>query len=463
MTSSAREIRGGPTKLFFVSMLTKDISLMDAILDLVDNSIDGAMRSIGANMTDVNSLKGYHCKLTINSTVFEVVDNCGGIPDELLDTAFQLGRPRLEADRNIPTIGMYGIGMKRAIFKISESASVVSKSNTKVASVSYSRSWLNPTNDSWDLQIEEAAAADGDRGFQITSSDLRQEISIQFGKDDFINNLRYKIGEHFGYLIERGFLIEVNGDAVSPRVAKLMFNPDKKVLPYDFSATIDGVKIKVTIGFFRQLTREVELEEATESSNDTDLNQSGITVICNDRVIVASDTTALTGWGVGATPKYHPQFRAIAGVISFFSLDATLLPVATTKHDLDQSKEAFQIARNMAMEGIVSCTSFTNRWKGREQETDSLLDRHETKPARSIVLAEDSTFGSVSRAAPDARKFMPDLPKPENSSRVKRIAFSREASEIKRMADFLLGKPDAKPGDVGIAAWEDALVKMDRK
>ncbi len=421
------------------------------------------MRSLGDKMSDANSLAGYFCKLTINSKLFEVLDNCGGIPDELLDTAFQLGRPRLEADKNIPTIGMYGIGMKRAIFKISESAGVVSKSCTKVASVSYSRDWLNPDNDSWDLQIEESAVVDAERGFKIGSNDLRPEISIQFGKADFINSLRYKIGEHFGYLIERGFLIEVNGDPVSPRVAKLMFNPDKNVLPYDFSATIGGVKVKVTIGFFRQLTREVELEEATESNKDTDLNQSGITVICNDRVIVASDTTALTGWGVGATPKYHPQFRAIAGVISFFSLDATLLPVATTKHDLDQSKESFQIARNMAMEGIVLFTSFTNRWKGREQETDAILDRHEIKPARSIVLAEDAKLGSVSRVAPDARKFMPELPKPASSSRVRRVAFSRDATEIKKMAEFLLGKPDAKPGDVGVAAWEDALVKMDRK
>ncbi len=33
-----------PTKRFFVSMLTRDISLSDAILDLVDNCLDGALR-----------------------------------------------------------------------------------------------------------------------------------------------------------------------------------------------------------------------------------------------------------------------------------------------------------------------------------------------------------------------------------------------------------------------------------
>jgi hypothetical protein len=33
-----------PTKQFFVSMLTRDISLEDAILDLIDNCLDGALR-----------------------------------------------------------------------------------------------------------------------------------------------------------------------------------------------------------------------------------------------------------------------------------------------------------------------------------------------------------------------------------------------------------------------------------
>jgi len=36
--------RAIPTKLFFVSMLTRDINLVDAILDLVDNCLDGALR-----------------------------------------------------------------------------------------------------------------------------------------------------------------------------------------------------------------------------------------------------------------------------------------------------------------------------------------------------------------------------------------------------------------------------------
>ncbi len=37
-------IIAAPTKEFFISMLVKDITLIKSIIDLVDNSIDGARR-----------------------------------------------------------------------------------------------------------------------------------------------------------------------------------------------------------------------------------------------------------------------------------------------------------------------------------------------------------------------------------------------------------------------------------
>ena len=35
-------IEGNPTKKFFIEMITRDISIEDAIIDFLDNSIDGA-------------------------------------------------------------------------------------------------------------------------------------------------------------------------------------------------------------------------------------------------------------------------------------------------------------------------------------------------------------------------------------------------------------------------------------
>lgn len=37
-------IEGNPTKTFFIQMITRDITINDAIIDLLDNSIDGASK-----------------------------------------------------------------------------------------------------------------------------------------------------------------------------------------------------------------------------------------------------------------------------------------------------------------------------------------------------------------------------------------------------------------------------------
>lgn len=39
-------IEGNPTKKFFIEMITRDISIEDAIIDLLDNSIDGATQIV---------------------------------------------------------------------------------------------------------------------------------------------------------------------------------------------------------------------------------------------------------------------------------------------------------------------------------------------------------------------------------------------------------------------------------
>jgi hypothetical protein len=42
--NSSRVINAEPTKDLFIDMLVRDIPLISAIIDLVDNSVDGAIR-----------------------------------------------------------------------------------------------------------------------------------------------------------------------------------------------------------------------------------------------------------------------------------------------------------------------------------------------------------------------------------------------------------------------------------
>ena len=85
-----------PTKAFFVRMLTRDITLDDCILDLVDNSIDSAWESSGQHPSELindDKLSPYSIDITVERTRFRIVDNCGGITfEDAQNYAFTFGR-----------------------------------------------------------------------------------------------------------------------------------------------------------------------------------------------------------------------------------------------------------------------------------------------------------------------------------------------------------------------------------
>ena len=74
------EVDASPAKRFFVEMLTRDIELTDAILDLLDNCVDGAMRSKPkADSPSNKPYDGYFAEIRFSPTEFSIKDNCGGI------------------------------------------------------------------------------------------------------------------------------------------------------------------------------------------------------------------------------------------------------------------------------------------------------------------------------------------------------------------------------------------------
>ena len=430
-------------------MLPRDISLEDAILDLVDNCVDGAMRMRKATLRQKAPFKGYFAKLTLSASGFEITDNCGGIPKEYVAAAFSLGRPSVDQDRNLPTIGMYGIGMKRAVFKLGREALVQSNSSDGFFEVCYTKTWMKPDNEDWDLPITRSALKKRQkRGVTIIITDLRAEIAKQFRSKAFANRLKEKIREHFGYLIHRGFKISVNNESLTPKTLHLKYvahSREDAIRPYDYETTIKGVDIKVTVGFFRALARDREIEEELDGPRSKD--SGGVTVVCNDRVVLLGDQSIKTGWGDGGVPRYHPQFRTIAGLIVFSSADASQLPISTTKRDLDVDTEVYFRARKSMVEGLKSFTNFTNKWKGMEDDTDQYFSNKSVDAKTQVTLAKK--HGKRVRGEPAARKYVPALPLPKSRDPRRRISFLRKESEIKVVSEYLFDEPGQKPSIVG--------------
>lgn len=171
---------GSPTKEFFVEMLTRDIELNDAILDLLDNCLDGVIRASKncSNLGKARKYESFWAEINISSTNFSIRDNCGGIPRDTAENyAFRMGRSSL-SNNNDPTIGIYGIGMKRAIFKIGQEAIVHTKNNNKKYSVIIDKGWASD-NDNWNFPIKEDLSDNQltENGTEIYITTLNEAIS----------------------------------------------------------------------------------------------------------------------------------------------------------------------------------------------------------------------------------------------------------------------------------------------
>lgn len=480
---AVKEINAGPTKAFFVDMLTRDIDLADAILDLLDNCVDGILRELEKETAKAKSkgkrkqaqdrngrpYEGYWAKITATPDKFEIWDNCGGISQKLAEeSAFMLGRPDVQRDAKIETVGMYGIGMKRAIFKMGKQCTVTSQPDTGAYKVEITPEWLADDED-WKLPLDDNAKGLKENGTRIAVSNLNPPIKRQFDarrKSSFIDDLKKEISQLYAQIIEKGFKVTVNGKPIDP-VDLHMLIPKQRpkpgaaaIEPYVFVADLKGVHVELAVGFYRPLAKEQELDEELTQRRTRD--DAGWTVICNDRVVLHNDKSMITGWGTGGVPSYHNQFICIAGIVSFRSCDSMELPLNTTKRGLNTSSEVYLLVVDQMREGLKKFTSFTNKWKRREAETDAEFENlQQVKSTDVPTLVPDSEMKPVHKFARqglgNAKRRSPELPKPPSKTQTRRVCFSADQSEIEVVADHFFGDAATDRSVVGRRCFDEAL------
>jgi hypothetical protein len=471
--TSPTPVNAGPTKGFFVRMLTRDIELADAILDLLDNCVDGIVRqlksksSTGGKPGKAKPYNGYWAKIVAKPDRFEIWDNCGGIPQKIAEEyAFMLGRPDPERDADVETVGMYGIGMKRAIFKMGRNCVVTSQPSTGQYKVEITPQWL-AEDDNWTLELTPTPKAQhfDENGTKIVVTDLLNGIKRQFDKkkSTFLPDLEKEISRHYALLIEKGFSVSLNNTEIAP-VDLAVLSPQQvgkktgpKIEPYVFIGDFDDVHVEVTVGFYRPLVKEQELEDSLLRSTR---EHAGWTVLCNDRVVLYNDKSPLTGWGTRGVPSFHNQFISIAGVVSFRSTNSFKLPLNTTKRGLDTSSDVYHIVLEYMQDGLKKFTSFTNDWKRREDLTkeqfDELVSRKPTEVPQSV---DQSQFRTIRKHKDKGtgKFYSPDLPKPPDKQRTPRICFVATKQEIELIANYYFGDPSTDKETVGRRCFDESL------
>lgn len=473
------DVDARPSKRFFVDMLTRDIDLDEALLDLLDNCHDGVLRSIGDTQSgdEERPYLGFRAEITIEKDRFVIKDNCGGISRKTaVESAFRMGRPSEGTDPGLPTIGMYGIGMKRAIFKMGYACSVHSCTADEEFEITIDKNWMTDEKaddpNSWKLPIRDFDKnPDSTPGLRIDITDLRPPVAAEFGDltERFIDEFKRKVAEYYGFIILKGFEVVVNGKQVRARTGMLYFDERMKdesfenegIAPYVYEASIDGVDITIAVGFYRKIRGRDEVYDdldETEAGKNEDLT-SGWTVVCNDRIVLFGDKTHKTGWGYSGTPRYHNQFATISGLAIFKSNDPTRLPLTTTKQGLEDGSDIYRHALSYMAKGTKIFTSYTNKWK---QDADS---EHKQETYSHTIETAGSYISSIleNRLKPawgdkaKGREFDPPLPLPKKTTKKRVIRFTRLDEEVRKASQILFDTPDAEPGEVGAECFDEVI------
>ena len=458
-------VPGNPVKSFFVDMLTRDISIEDAILDLLDNCVDGILRS-DIVATGKKPYEGHYAEITFDESHFSISDNCGGIPWDLRDYAFKLGRSNDRNDPHHGTVGIYGIGMKRAIFKFGRHCLISTQNNNRNYEVEISGDWFK-NEDAWDIPVGRGKNNMTEDGTTIYISELIDSISHRFKAEIFLKDLIDKIETHYAFIIHKGFKVLVKGINVEPKPIALQFDDitdksKKRIRPFIFKTEANGVRVFLAVGFSRHLPSQTDLSSALISKTYSS-DYAGWTVLCNDRAVLYCDKTALTGWGEADVPQYHTQFIAISGIVEFQCDDPSKLPTTTTKRGIDTSSQLYLQIKNKMREGLKIFTDYTNKWKTREREAKTHL-----QSAKAVSITDIKTFVSSNIPEVDftathkilaGKQYKPNLPVPEKADDgIRKISFKKTLDEVRTVSNYLELDSD-DPSKAGEACFDTVLLQ----
>jgi hypothetical protein len=279
-----KPVDASPVKSFFVHMLTRDISLEDAILDLLDNCVDGILRSKTGSKNG-HPYDGFRAAIEFSKDSFMITDNCGGIPWTLHDYAFRMGRAEGRPPDAPGGVGVYGIGMKRAMFKMGEDCLVSTQSGDNRYDVEFKPEWIADEKE-WLVPVRPGKRSMKEDGTEILVGELYPGIAKRFSDDaaSFQSALDRMIATNYAFIIDKGFQVKINGTGVKPRPTRLVFNKSvvrtkrAVIQPFIFKTTTNGVDVFLAVGFTRPIPSQDEVAREQEEKRYSSL-EAGWTVL----------------------------------------------------------------------------------------------------------------------------------------------------------------------------------------
>jgi hypothetical protein len=448
-------VKATPHKRFFIDMITRDISLEACVLDLIDNSVDGATRSSEGKPSKSKTpkphplssggtrYKGYKIDAKCSPSSFRIHDNCGGVSVEIAtEYAFNFGRdPREHTDADTEAgIGIYGIGMKRALFKMGREFDIQSHTDDDawVMTVDVDKWAADAQN--WDLALTIAKQPVKDAGTSIEVAKLRPAVVQEFGTGGFTTRLIEAAARTYAAFLDQGLDIKINGTAVKPTDFTFLegqgFRPlhERSTEQVPKSSGKGKVEVEVEIWAGAASGSGGPRPDTTE---DDDAAPWGWYVLCNNRVVLSADKTDRTGWGLAPFPQWHPQYNGFIGIVSFRSDEPYALPWTTTKNDIDTESVVYRKARGRMQAAAREYIKYSRVRKANPDGAKKI-----ERAASSVKLTELSKVQQMKTPAI-----------PGTTQGTVNIAYQKSKREVAKVA-AALGDPSLAASQVGIQTFD---------
>ena len=387
-----------PRKSFFINMFTKDISLEDCILDLIDNSIDGLIRTKSISLEEISKdifgtvkkkkiakSKLPLISITHNNEYIEIKDNCGGIGyEDALNDIFNFGHGPGKVHGYL---GVYGIGMKRALFKIGTHFHIESKTIRDGFSCDLNvTEWVDKdeTLDDWTIPIHKTPGSTKPEtaGVRIKIDQLHDEVKMRLNDGFLDENLASSIAKTYHFFLNRYVRIKLNGVNVGEFEIPLG-KPEKGEISFEeLESNNVNVKIIATIAKYPKDTKPSQ-------------EKSGWYVICNGRMVLAADKTSNTGWNIAPMPSWQPKHRLFLGLVFFESENPLALPWTTTKRNLNRESAIYQKVRLRMALAARPVIAFLNKQYPQdvdEEPTERVIAQGATGATLEAVSKKTSVF-----------------------------------------------------------------------
>ena len=421
-----------PEKRLFISLLTRDISLEAAFLDLIDNSVNAALAPFADRLLTADDYLRIlddpvvqpkaDISILISRERIIITDTAPGI---WLETArrhvFRFGRPEDDDDDDgTDRLSVYGLGLKRAIFKTGCQVQIVSDHALGGFSLDLDvNQWAKTDTPRWEFDIlPRPSAPPPECGTSITISDLREETSSRLADGVFVDSLKERISRTYSYFLTKFVRISVNGDPIPATVLRVGRNTATD------SFKDNSITCTVTAGL------------GTPEGGKYRDRGSGWFVFCNGRNIVSADKTALTGWQGQGLPIFQPKHRPFLGTVFFVSKQPDLLPWDTTKSGINADSALWQRAKLLMTTVGRSVTAFLD---SRYSDEGSEVEHTD------LSGAAGERVDVIHASSGKKRAFDQPAPPPKENTQVQ---FSAKKKHVRMIAEYL-SRPSMGAAAVG--------------